>query len=130
MKQGTVSKSIACEALKPSTHLDTVCTKALLHANLITRLDGVDLSVCTRSGTSVASEVILENLSILGGHIASGVLTDVLPISADRSAIDQKLGEGVVGFDERGEACKGSEGNGGEMHCVCMCRVCLSGRCV
>jgi hypothetical protein len=99
-----------------STHLNTVCTEALLHANLITRLDGVDLSVGTRSGTSVATEVILKDLSILGGHVTSGVLTNVLPVSADRGTIDQELGEGVVSLDQRGEACKSGKGNSGEMH--------------
>jgi hypothetical protein len=112
------------------THLNSVCTEALLHSNLVTGLDGVDLSVGTRSSTSVATEVILKNLSVLGGHIASGVLTNVLPILADSGTIDQELGEGVVGLDQRGEACKSSEGNSGEMHCLCMCRDCVSVRCI
>jgi hypothetical protein len=105
-----------------STHLDSICTKALLHTNLVTRLDGVDLSVGTRSSTGVAAEIILKNLSILGGHVTSGVLTNVLPVLADSGTIDQELGKGVVGLDQRGEACKSGEGNSGEMHCLCMCR--------
>jgi hypothetical protein len=105
-----------------STHLNSVCTKALLHADLVTGLDGVDLSVGTRAGTSVATEVILKNLSVLGRHVASGVLADVLPISADRGTIDQKLSKGVVGLDQRDEACKGGKGNSSEMHCLCTCR--------
>jgi hypothetical protein len=113
-----------------STRLDTVCTKALLHADLVTRLDGVDLSVGARSSTSVATEVILKNLSVLGGHVASGVLTNVLPVSADRGTIDQKLGKGVVSLDQRSEASKGGKGNSGEMHILCMCRDCFFKVCI
>lgn len=107
------------------THLDSVCAKALLHTDLVTRLDGVDLSVGTRSGTSVATEVILKNLSVLGGHVASGVLANVLPISANRSTIDQKLSKGVMSLNQRGKACKGSEGDSGKMHCLSVCRGCF-----
>jgi hypothetical protein len=104
-----------------STHLNTVCTKALLHPDLVTRLDSVDLSVGTRSSTGVATEIVLKNLSVLGGHVTSGMLTNVLPILADSGTIDQELGEGVVSLDQRSEACKSGEGNSGEMHCLCMC---------
>jgi hypothetical protein len=99
-----------------STHFNTVCTKALLHADLVTGLDGIDLGVGTRSSTSVATEVILKNLSVLGGHVSSGVLTNILPVSANRGTIDQKLSKGVVSLNQRGEACKSGKGNSGEMH--------------
>lgn len=108
-----------------STRLNSVCTKALLHSDLVTGLDSVHLSVGTRSGTGVATKVILKNLSVLGRHVASGMLADVLPISADRSTIDQKLSEGVVGLNQRSEACKGSKGDSSETHCLCMCRDCF-----
>jgi hypothetical protein len=112
------------------THLNSVCTKALLHTNLVTGLNGVDLSVGTRSSTGVATEIILKNLSVLSGHVASGMLTNVLPILADGGTIDQELGEGVVGLNQRGETCKSGKGNSGEMHCVCMCKDCVSVRCI
>ena len=69
----------------------------------VTTLHGVYIGISAGVTTRLTAEVILHDLFTLGGHVATGVLTDVGPSLALLNAIDDKLVECVVGTGGRSE---------------------------
>jgi hypothetical protein len=82
--------------------------KCAKEGDLVAGTDGVDLSLRTAFSARLATEVVLEDLLALGGHVAASVLADVLPALADDLAVDLELVEGVVGADSDGQRQHGS----------------------
>lgn len=76
--------------------------------DLVASADGVDVSVGTAVSARLATEVVLEDLLTLGGHVAASVLADVLPGLTDGLAVDLELVEGVMGANSDGQRQDGS----------------------
>lgn len=88
--------------------LDRVHAECTKEGNLVTSADGVDIGVGSAGTAGLATEVILEDLLTLGGHVAASVLTDVLPSVANDLAVDLELVESVVAAHSDGQSKDGS----------------------
>jgi hypothetical protein len=90
--------------------LDRVHAKGSKEGDLVTSSDGVDIGVGAAGTTGLATEVVLENLLALGGHVTASVFADVLPPVANDLAVDLELVEGVVTAHSDGQSQDGSSG--------------------
>jgi hypothetical protein len=77
--------------------------KGAKEGDLVASADGVDLGLRTAVSARLATEVVLEDLLTLGGHVAASVLADVLPALADDLAVDLELVEGIVSTHSDGQ---------------------------
>lgn len=94
--------------------LDRVHAKGAEERDLVTCADGVDIGVGTAVSAGLAAEVVLKDLLAFGGHVAAGVLADVLPGLANLLAVDFEPVEGVMGGHSGGQGQDGSGSLHGE----------------
>ena len=90
--------------------LDRVHAEGTEEGDLVTGADGVDVGVGAAGSAGLATEVVLEDLLALGGHVTASVLADVLPSVADDLAVNLELVEGVVTAHSDGQSQDGSSG--------------------
>lgn len=90
--------------------LDRVHAEGTKEGNLVTSADSVDVGVGAAGTARLATEVVLEDLLTLGGHVPASVLADVLPSLTNDFSVDLELVEGVVTAHSDGQSQDGSSG--------------------